>query len=99
MWMMSVGTMLAAAIGVAAGQDAVQRITSEDARVGELPDGWSAAKTGEGPGSVWKVVEDASAPKGAKVLAQTSSDGPRLLFNLCVADELSFRDIDRCACW
>jgi hypothetical protein len=43
---------------------------------------------------VWKVVEDATAPKGAKALAQTSSDGPSPLFNLCVADGTRFRDID-----
>ena len=35
--------------------------------VGELPPDWMAAKTGEGPGSVWKVVEDATAP-GRKAL-------------------------------
>ena len=45
----------------------------EDAKVGELPKGWTAAKTGEGAGSVWKVLDDASAPAGSKVLAQTSS--------------------------
>ena len=38
----------------------------EDANVGELPKGWSAAKTGEGPGSVWKVLADPTAPDGAK---------------------------------
>src|SRR5262245_5627141 len=40
----------------------------EDATVGELPKGWSSAKTGKGPGSVWKVVEDKTAPKGPKAL-------------------------------
>ena len=43
-------------------QEAV-RWDFEDAAVGKLPKGWSAAKTGEGEGSVWKVVEDASAPQ------------------------------------
>lgn len=64
----------------------------EDATVGQLPKGWSSAKTGEGEGSVWRVVEDASAPKGTKVLAQTSaSPGP--MFNLCVAGDSSFKDV------
>ena len=66
----------------------------EDAKAGELPKGWAAAKTGAGPGSVWKVLEDSSAPKGPKVLAQTSPDGPNPLFNLCVADDTSFTDVD-----
>ena len=51
------------------------------------PQGWSAAKTGEGPGSVWKVVEDTG---GKKVLAQTSDQGPNRFFNLCVAENDQF---------
>lgn len=66
----------------------------EEAATGKLPAGWTAAKTGSGPGSVWKVQEDASAPKGTKVLAQTSSDGPRPMFNLCLADADSYGDLD-----
>lgn len=66
----------------------------EDASVGKVPEGWSSAKTGKGPGSVWEVVEDESAPKGSKVLAQISSDGPNRLFNLCVADNTSYADVD-----
>src|SRR5258708_18733801 len=66
----------------------------EDAKVGELPKGWSSAKTGRGPGSVWKVVEDSTAPDGPKVLAQTSPDGPNGLFNLCVAAEPKLADVD-----
>jgi len=66
----------------------------EDATAGNLPTGWTAAKTGEGPGSMWKVVEDATAPKGRNVLAQTSSEGPNPLFNLCVRDDSKFADLD-----
>jgi hypothetical protein len=62
--------------------------------VGKLPQGWVATKTGEGSGSVWQVVEDPTTPHGKKVLAQTSDQGPNRLFNLCVAQESSFRDID-----
>jgi len=65
----------------------------EDATLGRVPVGWSAAKTGKGPGSQWKVVEDDSAPKGSKVLAQTSSQGPNRLFNLCVVDDTSYSDV------
>ncbi len=66
----------------------------EDAKVGELPNGWMAAKTGEGAGSVWKVLDDATAPAGSKVLAQTSSDGKGPLFNLCVAAEPKLLDVE-----
>ncbi len=61
--------------------------------IGQLPPGWVAAMTGEGPGSVWMVVEDATAP-GGRALAQTSAAGPNKLFNLCVAKKTSFRDLD-----
>jgi hypothetical protein len=66
----------------------------EDAEVDGLPTGWSAAKTGEGPGSEWKVQQDESAPAGAKVLTQVSSEGPKPLFCLCIADETSYADVD-----
>ncbi len=65
----------------------------ETAPAGKIPQGWIAAKTGEGPGSVWKVVEDSTAP-GGKALAQTSADGPRSLFNLCVAEKTRLADVD-----
>jgi hypothetical protein len=81
-------------VGGALAEDAKPRKWDfEDAEVGKLPKGWTAAKTGEGEGSVWKVVEDKTAPKGPKVLAQTA-EGPNALFNLCVADDTSFKDVE-----
>jgi Domain of Unknown Function (DUF1080) len=66
----------------------------QDATVGELPKGWTAAKTGEGPGSVWKVQEDTTAPAGGKVLAQTSAEGPNALFNVCLCNGSKFGNVD-----
>lgn len=76
------------------GQSQKRTWTFEDAEVGKLPPGWSSAKTGKGPGSEWKVLQDKSAPSGRKVLAQTSSRGPNRLFNLCVAETTSYKDFD-----
>ena len=70
------------------------RLELKDAKLGELPRGWKAAKTGEGPVSVWKVLEDPSAPSSGKTLAQTSADGPNSLFNLCIAEDVKFADVD-----
>jgi hypothetical protein len=64
-----------------------------DAVVGKLPKGWSSAKTGKGEGSVWKIVADDSTPNG-KALAQVSADGSRPLFNLCVANDTHYADLD-----
>lgn len=62
-------------------------------KLGQLPPHWTATRTGQGPGSVWKVVEDATIP-GGKVLAQTSNQGPNRLFNLCLAEKTRFTDLD-----
>jgi hypothetical protein len=70
------------------------RWSFEDATLDKLPAGWTSAKTGQGAGSVWKVVDDPSSPRGPKVLAQTSTEGPNPLFNLCVADEPPYLDVD-----
>ena len=66
------------------------RFAASDA--GQLPAGWKAAKTGEGTGSVWKVVADPTAPsKSGYALAQTA-EGPNPFFNLCVAEDSRFKD-------
>jgi hypothetical protein len=82
-----------AMVAVVEAQEKAVKWDFEDATVGKLPKGWTAGKTGEGEGSVWKIVEDKSAPKGPKVLAQTS-ESPGALFNLCVADETAFKDVE-----
>jgi hypothetical protein len=62
--------------------------------IGKLPAGWQAARTGKGAGSVWKVVADTTAPSGkGLVLAQTAAS-PNAVFNLCVADKGSYRDVE-----
>lgn len=71
-----------------------QRWNFEDAKAGKLPEGWSSAKTGKGRGSIWKVLEDKSAPSGKHVLAQMSSRGPNRSFNLCVANKTSYKDFE-----
>jgi hypothetical protein len=68
------------------------RLTKDDA--GKLPAGWKAEKTGQGEGSVWKVVADDTAPsKSGYALAQTA-EGPNGLFNLCVDGEASLKDVE-----
>jgi hypothetical protein len=66
----------------------------DDATIGQLPKGWTADKTGQGSGSVWKVLEDPTAPGGKRVLAQTSDQGRKRFFNLCVADKTAFKDVE-----
>jgi hypothetical protein len=69
-------------------------IVFKKADAGKLPKGWKAAKTGKGEGSVWKIVADKTAPsKTGHVLAQTAA-GPGSLFNLCVATDTDYKDVD-----
>jgi hypothetical protein len=64
--------------------------TFESAAADQLPPGWVATKTGEGPGSVWKVALDGQ----EKVLAQTSSAGGKRYYNVCVAAGPRVADLD-----
>ncbi|MBI2806377.1 MAG: DUF1080 domain-containing protein [Planctomycetes bacterium] len=80
--------------GFAGDKTTTMRWDFEDAAVGKLPSGWVAVRGGKGEGSVWKVVEDKTAPQGAKVLAQVFAKGPNSLFNLCIADKPSVADLD-----
>src|SRR4051794_6159528 len=65
----------------------------EGTKVGDMPKGWTVAKTGTGEGSVWKVAEDKTAPNGSKVLAQTA-ESPNAMFNLCVVNDSAFQDVE-----
>jgi hypothetical protein len=81
-----------AALTPAAAEDV--RWSFEDAPLDGMPAHWKAAKTGTGPGSVWKVLADDTAPDGRRVLAQTSSEGPNPLYNLCVTDQADYTDLE-----
>src|SRR5262249_35141440 len=77
---------------IVSGEDAAKEVTFARADQGKLPGGWTAAKTGTGDGSVWKVVEGSSTPsKSGFALAQTA-EGPNALFNLCILDGSAFKD-------
>jgi len=90
--MKSIYTIMLAVAGASA-DDKPKQFTFEKADLGKVPIGWKLAQTGKGM-SVWKVVEDKTAPsKGGFALAQTSDD-KNALFNLCVLEEPSFKDVE-----
>ena len=91
-WAMLQAVSVAGGVVVAADEPKAVMFTKTD--LGKLPAGWKAAQTGKGEGSVWKVVEDRTAPsKSGYALAQTAR-GPSPLFNLCVAEETSLKDVE-----
>lgn len=83
--------LLGGALALAANEKP-QSFTKE--QVGKLPAGWTAAQTGTGKGSIWKVVADPTAPsKTGFALAQTA-EGPNRMFNLCVVNDSSYKDLE-----
>lgn len=66
----------------------------ENVETGKIPDGWKIEATNQrGPLATWQVVEDNTAPSGAKVLALTKtihSFGGT--FNLCWTRDIKFLD-------
>ncbi len=74
--------------------DKLREVTFAKADLGRVAPGWTSAKTGNGEGSVWKVVADDSAPgKSSHAFAQTAS-GPATLANVCVLDDSSCKDCE-----
>lgn len=65
----------------------------EKAEPGKIPAGFTAALSGSGASGSWVVEEDASAPSGAKVLAQTSTDDTNKRYPVCVYDDLVAKDV------
>src|SRR5262245_14610905 len=93
-WLIMTITLAVLAAAVAAADDKPLTLSLRKDDVGKLPAGWKAAKTGKEEGSVWKVVADDTAPsKSSLALAQTA-ESPKALFNLCVADERTFLDVE-----
>jgi len=66
----------------------------DTAEISKLPADFSTALTGGGGPVMWMVKEDASAPSGGKVLAQTSTDTTDYRFPLCVYDKVTARDVE-----
>jgi hypothetical protein len=81
--------LVAVAIPIFA-SDAPIRLAPNQSDVGKLPRGWSAAQTGDGSGSVWKVVADASTPSKTGFALAQSAKGANALFNICVSDQARF---------
>ena len=64
----------------------------EDAATGGPTPGFSSALTGRGRAVRWVVLEDPSAPEGAKVVAEVSQDRTSDRFPLAVLDGFEARD-------
>lgn len=73
-------------------QESKIHLTFTKEQVDTLPDRWESAKTGEGEGSVWKVVADPSAPSGSGYVLAQIAEEPKRFFNLAVVKKSRFLD-------
>lgn len=65
----------------------------EDAE-GDLPKGWTSAKTGKGGLGKWLVMKDDSAPSMPNVLAQISKKNLGYHFSIAFADNTHYADVE-----
>src|SRR5438094_9076701 len=76
MRIVSLVAMIVCAAPVWAGDPASTRLGFDKGKVDEMPPGWKAGVTGKGAkDSVWKLMEDKTAPGGKLALFQTSKNG------------------------
>jgi hypothetical protein len=88
----STAALFVAVVVIAAEKPVTIRFSKDN--LDKVPAGWSAARTGKGEGSVWKVVADDTAPsKSGFALAQTA-ESPSAMFNLCVLGDGSYQDVE-----
>lgn len=62
--------------------------------VGKIPAGWKAERTGKGEGSVWKIVEDDTAPSRSGVALAQTAESPGGVFNICLAQDTKYKDVE-----
>ena len=66
----------------------------EKAKVGSIPKGWKVAETrAQGTPAKWQVVQDSTAPKGAKVVAITENGNRGSTYNLLMAEKTRYGDL------
>jgi len=70
------------------------RIDFESDAIGAAPRAFTPALTGGGGPVIWVIVEDASAPSGAKVLAEQSADRTRDRFPIAILNDFSARNVE-----
>lgn len=62
--------------------------------IGTVPDGFTAALTGDGEPGEWRVQQVENAPSGNKVLTQFSDDPTNARYPHVVLDSFTARDVD-----
>ena len=89
---LTLASSVAVPVAWAAGDQVV--VDFENMAPGAAPSGFTTGLTGKGKPVRWTVVEDDTAPRGPKALAETSRDDTSYRFPLVVYDGLVAKDVD-----
>jgi hypothetical protein len=92
MTVLAVAALAGAVVGADEGKVRAFKFNKDE--VGKVPSGWKAEKTGKGEGSVWKVVEDDTAPSKSGVALAQTAESPGSVFNICVAEDSNYKDVE-----
>lgn len=85
--------LVSAVLGETTSVAAEIAVDFEQFEIDKLPTGFSTALTGGGGPVQWVIREDSTAPRGPKVLTQTSADTTDYRFPLCIYDALTAKDV------
>ncbi len=77
------------------GKDKETEWTFDKEERSRSPENWKVAETaGTGTPAIWKIVADSSAPSKPQVVAVTESQNRGHTFNLLIAEETAYRDVE-----
>jgi len=69
--------------------------TFENEQLGSLPGNWKIAETAtKGKTAIWEIVTNDSSPSNSKAVAVTKSKNRKHTFNLLIASETEFKDLE-----
>jgi hypothetical protein len=78
----------------AEGAMTARKLTFDEQKPGQPPQGFTCTLTGGGRPGSWKILADGTAPSRPNVLAQLDADATSYRFPVCAFDGVSARDVD-----
>jgi hypothetical protein len=93
-WTTVVALVALAGTALCAGEGKQRTFKFKDDDLGKLPAGWKAEKTGKGEGSVWKLVDDETAPSKSRLALAQTAKSPGGVFNVCVVEDTEYKDVE-----
>ena len=97
LWVGAIGIVAGCASGLGQNTKGVREagvvVDFEKMKVGQKPEGFEMATTGPGAGGEWFVREDATSPKGKRVLVQLNADPTNGRYPVCILEDVKAKDV------